>query len=465
MFEKPKEEKSVLQYGLIDYLHGVGSREVDKATRIAITNTCRDADYIPKVKDAGRVVADKEAGTYQVMHNGLKVAVDGYYGAWVTDSIRDLNGHHEPQEEKVFYEVSKRLAPHSWMIELGSYWSYYSLWFHQAVKDAHNICCEPDPENLKIGKRNAELNNFDNMFFVDAATGSVDGELISFEAEHVDEPVTVPIRTVDSLVKEYKIKDLQVLHMDVQGFELDALHGAKQSIQDGIVRFVFISTHHYLISRNPNIHQDCLDFIASLGGHVVCEHDIHESYSGDGLIVASFSDKDKDFTVEVSRNRMSNNQFRAYTKDLQLSFAAYDHILGRLVDKNTNVQRFESELEALRTQNKQLVKDIEHFNNLPIPHATRELLKSVKRSAKFRVTRAIWGKDRYYQSDEQLTGFTAKIDKLEVAKKALAIIKKNDSDNVGHLAADPNPRKVMVFEALRKVSHIPRRIKRSMGGK
>ena len=49
------------------------------------------------------------------------------------------------------------------MIELGSYWSFYTIWFNKVVKNAKNYCIEPDIDNLTIGKKNAELNNVDKL--------------------------------------------------------------------------------------------------------------------------------------------------------------------------------------------------------------------------------------------------------------------------------------------------------------
>lgn len=462
----PNEELSALQYSIIDYLHNIDGREVDKTRRIAITHTCRDADYIPKVKKAGEVISDKKNGTYQIMHNGLKVTIDGYYGPWVTDSIKSLSGHHEPQEEKVFFEVTKRLDPNAWMIELGSYWSYYSLWFHQVVKNGRNICCEPDPENIKIGKKNAALNNFDNMYFVDAAAGSENGKLISFHAEHVEELVEVPIRTVDSLVEEFNINKLELLHMDVQGFELDSLHGAIKTIQKGKLRFIFISTHHYLISRNPNIHQQCIDFIIDLGGHIICEHDIHESYSGDGLIVASFDSRDKEFTVEVSRNRMSDNQFRTYTKDLQLSFEAYEHILSRLVSQNDKVRRLENDFNELKRKNENLIKDLEHLSNLPIPQASKELVKSMERSLKFRVVKSIWGRNHFYTpTNELIEAANSDISDKQSAERLVKVIAASDAANAQTLVKLPSAARQAMYETARRVGHTPRKVLKKIKGR
>jgi len=94
-------------------------------------------------------------------------------------------------------------------------------------------------------------------------------------------------------------------------------------VKEGRLRFIVISTHHYIFSGDPQTHQHCLDYISELGGHIVAEHTIQQSYSGDGLIVASFDKSDSNFRVEVSHN-MGASLFRPYEDDLALLMAAYD---------------------------------------------------------------------------------------------------------------------------------------------
>ena len=65
----------------------------------------------------------------QIMHNGIRVLAGGYYGAWMQDLITRCKGVHEPQEEVVFAEIMKHLSDDATMIELGGFWSYYSIWF------------------------------------------------------------------------------------------------------------------------------------------------------------------------------------------------------------------------------------------------------------------------------------------------------------------------------------------------
>jgi len=291
--------------------------------RIEMTTSCRDTDDIPKVKNAGSIERVKGVEV-QVLHNGIVVEKDGYVGPWMTKIIHELKGHHEPQEEVAFYEVLKRLHEGSTMIELGSYWAYYSLWFNKSIKDARNICCEPDPKNRKLGERNAALNGVHGVEFISAAAGSRHGEKvkISLDSDATQE-VEVQVASIDGLVAEKKLKKIDILHLDVQGVELDVLEGARESIEDGRIRFIFVSTHHYIFSKSAKTHIDCLNFIKSLGGHIISSHTVPESFSGDGLIVASFSDEDRNFVVTTSINHTDRSLFRPYEEDLQILLDAY----------------------------------------------------------------------------------------------------------------------------------------------
>lgn len=237
--------------------------------RVQITTSCRDTDYIPKVDNAGSVFDGPDGRKVQVMHNGLKVSADSYYGPFVTRIIEGLGGHHEPQEEKLFFEVLKKIPAGSTMIELGAYWSYYSLWFNKEVVDAKNYMVEPETENLETGKFNFELNN---------SVGTFEHALVSDVADDSTSPPSV---SVDHIIEKYGLDDIAILHSDIQGFERLMLDGAKNVLGRKGVRFIFISTHGY------EIHQRCMSFLNRADYHLVASHTPSESFSGDGLIVAS----------------------------------------------------------------------------------------------------------------------------------------------------------------------------------
>jgi hypothetical protein len=136
------------------------SNEFEK--RILRTISCPQNKYIPRVDDAGKIFLPEPG--YQLMHNGLKVEIDGYYGEYksngrgfVTDMLIRNKGVHEPQEERMFQEVLKYIPDNGSMLELGSYWAFYSMWFYQQVKNAECYMVEPERKNMEVGRRNLLL--------------------------------------------------------------------------------------------------------------------------------------------------------------------------------------------------------------------------------------------------------------------------------------------------------------------
>lgn len=282
--------------------------------RIALTVSCRDTDALPKVPGAGSVTDG-----VQLMHNGLRVEAGGYYGDWMAEVIRHLRGHHEPQEEVAFHAVLERLAatsgPAPVMLELGSFWAYYSLWFLRRLPQGRAFLVEPDPAYLEVGRRNFALNGVEGTF-AQAAVGAGRGAM-DFECESDGQVRRMPVEGLASLLERFELPYLDLLFSDVQGAEWPLLSGAKDLLHEGRVRFLVVSTHHHVISGDPLTHQRCLGLLRDLGAHVVVEHTVAESYSGDGLIVASFHERDRDLEVVTSRCRVGDSWFGDPLVDLE----------------------------------------------------------------------------------------------------------------------------------------------------
>ena len=253
--------------------------EPEAERRIANAVACRDADYIPKVPDAGRVRLDEAGNRVQVMHNGLLVVEDGYYGSFITSIIERLRGHHEPQEEKVFYEVLKAVPPGSAMIELGCYWAYYSLWFQKAVPSARTFMVEPSGNALECGKRNFQLNGMRGDF-TRAFVGRVSSDGWE-KAPGRGEDAEAGRVCVKDFARSKGLDSVGLLHSDIQGFEYDMLCGCGALLDEKRIGFVFLSTH------SLKLHYQCLRRLARRGYSIIAEHTPKESYSDDGLIAAS----------------------------------------------------------------------------------------------------------------------------------------------------------------------------------
>jgi FkbM family methyltransferase len=260
--------------------------------RIETTVSCHDCDALPKVPGAGEIVGNNSE--LQMMHNGVLVRRGGYHGEWMTEIIRRLRGHHEPQEEKAFAAILNSLPDSSTMVEVGSFWAYYSMWFHQKVKEPICVLVEPVIEKLAIGQENFALNGM-NGTFINAFIGRYyrpDAEFIDWDGSlH-----KIPMLSIDQLITDHDLEHIDILHADIQGAEFDMLYGAKHALQEQQIHYLFISTHGCE-------HQRCLDYLLEQGYHIVAAHTVLESFSGDGLIVAKASKIHGPKEVDISRRK------------------------------------------------------------------------------------------------------------------------------------------------------------------
>ena len=336
----------------------MGGFDPGTARRIAMTVSCPDADEIPKVADAG-ACRDQVGGRVQIMHNGLVVGEGGYYGEWMTETIRALRGHHEPQEELVFDRIVDRLrsgADAPVMIEFGSFWTYYGLWFCHALPSSRVVALEPDAPYLEIGRRNAALNGFtDRITFFHAAIGREPGRVFAFRAESDGLLHDVVQHDLPSLMLAADLERVDLVLCDAQGAETVLLERAKDYLRDGRVRFLIVSTHHHSISGNALTHQNALALLMESGAHVISEHTVAESFSGDGLIAVSFDARDKDFVVPVSYARSKDSLFGEVEVDLAAASArgieaeqGRIEAEARLTQLRTELADLESDRDALR---------------------------------------------------------------------------------------------------------------------
>ena len=269
--------------------------------RVAMTVGCRDADAIPKVPHAGEIVS-RNGIDVQIMHEGTLVRAGGYGGEWMTQIIRKLRGHHEPQEELIYHHLVKQAGDGTLMVELGAFWAYYTNWYLGAVPGSRALCIEPDANNMACGQENLRLNARVAQWEL-ACVGREHADAVPICRGSDEVTVSVPCHSMDSILRRAGGQAIEMLHIDVQGAELPFLESCGNAAAAGLLRFVLVSTHHASISGSETTHQDCLRQLASLGAVILCEHTVEESFSGDGFIAASFQTGDAGLKLPpLSRN-------------------------------------------------------------------------------------------------------------------------------------------------------------------
>ena len=277
--------------------------------RVLIAMRCRDADVLPKVANAGAVIRMADGTAVQIMHNGVKVLAGAYYGDWMQELITRSRGHHEPQEELLFTEVLRHIPGEASMIELGGFWSFYSIWFLTRDGRRRSFVVEADPSHLEVGRINARLNDCTPVF-IHAFAGGHAAPPAPFQTE-ASGVIELPCVSVASLLADHGIARLDLLHCDAQGVELAVVESCLELAAAGRLDWLIVSTHAYHISKDPLTHQRCLAVLRQAGATILVEHDVHESFSGDGLIVARFGPVPAGWLYPViSFNRYSESLFR-----------------------------------------------------------------------------------------------------------------------------------------------------------
>lgn len=215
------------------------------------------------------------------LHNGLRVPLSGpnaYYGEF--SSILVINrGVHEPLEEFVFQEVIKSLATAPLMIELGAYWGHYSMWLKLVRPDALVNLVEPELININTGIQNFELNGLIGEF-TQAFVGK--GQF-----------------GIDRYVAERSIRKVNILHCDIQGYEVEMLEDCCNSLTSRIIDYLFISTH------SQELHHESIKSLEKFDYRIEITSDFdYGTTSFDGFIFASSPSIKPIFKEFIPMNRV-----------------------------------------------------------------------------------------------------------------------------------------------------------------
>lgn len=211
--------------------------------------------FIPRKENAGTI-----EDNCIILHNGIKVVKESYYGDFINILIKN-RGCHEPSEERLFSYVLKCIPENGLMIELGSYWAFYSIWFNKTIKNAKNYCIEPDENNLQIGIENCKINNV----IADFSKGFISKNDIK----------------VSEFIIEKNINYIDILHSDIQGYEYEMLEDIVNLLDNKLIKYLFISTH------SDEIHYNCIKLLEDHSYRIIAAADFEtETFCYDGIIVA-----------------------------------------------------------------------------------------------------------------------------------------------------------------------------------
>jgi hypothetical protein len=194
------------------------------------------------------------------LHNDIKVYDKCYYNNF-SDILILNRGVHEPSEERAFSKVIKHIRENGNMVELGSYWAFYSMWFLKNVPNGKTFCIDSDENCLQSGIKNFKLNSLEGDF-TKSFIGYNGIDLTNF-------------------IREKAIEFIDILHSDIQGYEFEMLNQIKSLLLNRKIKYLFLSTH------NNELHNNCINLLKESGYKILCSCDYdNETFQYDGFILS-----------------------------------------------------------------------------------------------------------------------------------------------------------------------------------
>ncbi|MBS3085408.1 FkbM family methyltransferase [Candidatus Pacearchaeota archaeon] len=202
----------------------------------------------------GRTIKDKLALLFYLLTKNKRLIFnvtlknnDGiFYCGKRMESVWVASSFHEPYL-KDFFNLNEGV-----FIDIGANIGKYSIKVGNRIKNKGKIIAiEPEPRNVKIIKKNKEINKLNNFTVVEAACAAEDGltdlyideipghhSLIKEYHHGLDNNAKIPDKNIkvkkiklDNLLRSLDIKKVELIKIDVEGAELEVLKGAIKTLK------------------------------------------------------------------------------------------------------------------------------------------------------------------------------------------------------------------------------------------
>lgn len=151
------------------------------------------------------------------------------FSSWVPDLIQDYS----PLKG---YEMYRQLQPGDTVVDAGAFPGDYTLFAAGRVgPEGKVIALEPDEKNRKRFQKNIEKSGYSNIEVVpkglwnEETTLSVTAQGVA-STIHEEGSLQIEVCPLDRILHDLDVKQIDVLKMDIEGAELEALQGASQTL-------------------------------------------------------------------------------------------------------------------------------------------------------------------------------------------------------------------------------------------
>ncbi|KPK96609.1 MAG: hypothetical protein AMJ95_13285 [Omnitrophica WOR_2 bacterium SM23_72] len=237
-------------------------------------------------KGSARLIALFNKLLIPVPQEGPILAPTNYGFDIIVDPVKDkvLEGaiyYYGTYEAGTLEVLQKSLQAGHVFFDVGSNIGFMSLFASRLIGKSGSVYSfEPEPETFAILKENVRLNKLNNIYLFDMALGSEKKEVFIYRDLKTDRgkaslirpeqgdvrPSRVPLRTLDDFIAQNRISRIDMIKIDVEGWEMEVLRGAKKILGHPQAPMVCIEYSH----RHPVYSAEPLDiyrYILSLNGY------------------------------------------------------------------------------------------------------------------------------------------------------------------------------------------------------
>ena len=174
-----------------------------------------------------------------------------------------LNGIRESICTQILQDI---LEPDMVVVDIGANIGYYALMEAREVKKVYAI--EPEPKNYEALLVNIQLNKYTNVEAHNLAIGDRNGKVL-FDLANISNwhrvscnntegnTIEVPMATLDTFLKD---KEVHLIRMDVEGYELNILKGAKEILERHPLH-LFLEVHRDYLKEYRGSTEELLELL------------------------------------------------------------------------------------------------------------------------------------------------------------------------------------------------------------
>lgn len=191
----------------------------------------------------------------RIPHAIEKVTIDGEEISIYTDGVfNNKLLSHEVGGYNSYYKLKKGNN----VIDAGAYTGLFTLYAAKKVGNTGKVIAfEPDPYNNIMLRRNLKLNNVKNVVIVKKGLYSKD-DVLPFDIQSIGSNIVsinhvfhnrktinkITVTTLDKELERLHIKKINFVKMDIEGAEIEAMEGFKNTIKNNPnIQFAIASYH------------------------------------------------------------------------------------------------------------------------------------------------------------------------------------------------------------------------------